>query len=330
MTTEVRRESPDYQPYVAGAFRWRLALRPLELSDWIQIGDDYDHEMDAKARVLGEHYGTVFQALPGTEIEGAEVLLALVDHLVAHHPNWFSRDACSVTNHRRRETFAITPDENGLWSEHPLSIAGRLVQEDLAILVPRDGGLVFGGGSVCFPNRWDLASKLGSSMVEVHRPVARLNEQLSGPIDDFFARLSPERPFWRLGWGVLDTDDPYQPVDGTASVPPPLPSVGDPSTGDRLFLRVERETLRRFPRTDTVLFTIRTYIRPLAHLSSRPEDAARLADALANLPDDVADYKRVVELSDAARHWLASIVPQHDLGGSKNTTDASRVQEDPS
>ena len=131
MTTEVRRESPDYQPYVAGPFRWRLALRPLELTDWIQIGDDYDHEMDAKARVLGEHYGTVFQALPGTEIEGAEVLLALVDHLVALHPNWFSRDACTVTNHHRGETFAITPDENGVWSEHPLAIAGRLVQEDL-------------------------------------------------------------------------------------------------------------------------------------------------------------------------------------------------------
>lgn len=330
MTIDVRRTSPDYQPYVAGPFRWRLALRPLELSDWIQIGDDYDHEMDAKARVLGEHYDTVFQALPGTENEGAEVLVVLVDHLVEHHPRWFSRDACTVTNLHRRETYAITPDENGVWSEHPLSIAGRLVQEDLAILAPRDGRLVFGGGSVCFPNRWDLASKLGASMAQVHQPVARLNEQLSGPIDDFFTRLSPEKPFWRLGWGVLDTDDPYQPVDGTASAPPPLPAVGDPSTGDRLFLRVERETLRRFPRTDTVLFTIRTYIRPLTHLATRPEDAARLADALVNLPDDVADYKRVIELSDAARHWLTSIVPQHDLGGSKNTSDAPRVQEDPS
>jgi hypothetical protein len=330
VTTDVRRTSPDYQPYVAGAFRWRLALRPLELADWIQIGDDYDHEMDAKSRVLGAHYTTVFQALPGTDVEGAEILHTLVDHLADQFPSWFSRDACTVTNHHRGETFAITPDEHGVWSEHPLSIAGRLVQEDLAMLVPRDGKLVFGGGSVCFPNRWDLASKLGSSMTEVHAPVSRLNEQLAGPIDDFFARLSVDRPFWRLGWGVLDTDDPYQPVDGTAAVSPPLPAPGDPATGDRLFLRVERETLRRFPITDAVLFTIRTYIRPLTHLASRPEDAARLADALANLPDDVADYKRVVELSDAACQWLATVTQQHDLGGPKNTADATRVQEDPS
>ena len=330
MTADVRRATPDYQPYVAGAFRWRLALRPLEWADWIQIGDDYDHEMDQKARVLGDHYDTVFQALPGTEAEGADVLASLVDHLVEHHPTWFTRDECTVTNLHRGESFPIVPDANGVWSEHPLSIAGRLVQEDMAILVPRDGRLVFGGGSVCFPNRWDLASKLGASMAEVHEPVSRLNEQLGGPIDDFFARLSPDKPYWRLGWGVLDTDDPYQPVDGSAAASPALPVVGDPNTGDRLFLRVERETLRKYPDTQTVLFTIRTYIRPLAHLATRPDDARRLADALANLPADVADYKRVVELSDAARHWLTSISHRHDLGGTRNTVDARGVQEEPS
>lgn len=330
MSTRIRRSAPDYQPYVAGSFRWRLALRPLELADWIQIGDDYDHEMDQKARVLSAHNETVFRALPGTDAEGADVLVALVDHLVEHFPSWFTRDACTVTNLHRHEIFPITPDAHGTWTEHPLSIAGRLVQEDLAILVPRDGRLVFGGGSVCFPNRWDLASKLGLSMAEVHEPVSRLNQQLAGPIDDFFARLSVDKPFWRLGWGVLDTDDPFQPVDGNASTPPPLPAIGDPTTGERLFLRVERETLRRFPTTDTVLFTIRTYIRPLAHLAARPDDAIRLADALANLPDDVADYKRVVELSDAARHWLESVSLHHDLGGSSNPEDAPRVQEDPS
>lgn len=330
MTADVRRVAPDYQPYVAGAFRWRLALRPLDLSDWIQIGDDYDHEMDHKARILGSHYSTVVRTLPGTELEGAEVLTSLVDHLVERFPTWFERDACTVTNRHRDETFPITPDADGVWSEHPLSIAGRLIQEDLAILVPRDGRLVFGGGSVCFPNRWDLASKLGASMAEVHEPVSQLNHQLGGPIDDFFARLSVDKPFWRLGWGVLDTDDPFQPVDGSAAESPTLPAVGDPSTGDRLFLRVERETLRRFPRTDTVLFTIRTYIRPLSHLAERPDDARRLADALAHLPDDVADYKRVLELSDAARHWLTSIAASHDLGGTDHDTSARGTQEDPS
>jgi hypothetical protein len=315
VVTDIRRAAPDYQPYVAGSFRWRLALRPLDLDDWIQIGHDYDHEMDRKSWVLDQHYDTAVAVMPGVETESAVVLLEIVDHLVSQWPEWFEKRGDRVVNLHRDESFPIAPDSGGVWSEHPLAIAGRLVQEDLALLVERDGRLVFGGGSVCFPNRWDLTSKLGRTMAEVHAPVSRLNEQLERPIDDFFARLSDDKPYWRLGWGVLDTDDLYQPLDGTASVPPPIPEVGDPNTADRLFLRVERETLRRFSGTNCILFTIRTYIRPLSHLAERPEDAARLADALANLPDDVADYKKISDLSDAARHWLASVANGRDIGG---------------
>ena len=92
--------------------------------------------------------------------------------------------------------------------------------EDLVMMVERDGRLIFGGGSVCFPNRWDLRSKLGCTMAEVHAPVALLNEQLEAPVDRFFERLRPERSYWRLGWGILDTDDWYTPLDGTASPRP--------------------------------------------------------------------------------------------------------------
>ena len=124
---------------------------------------------------------------------------------------------------------------------HPLDAAARLVPEDLVLLVERDGRLVFGGGSVCFPNRWDLRSKLGLSMAGVHAPVDRLNDQLEAPIDGFFDRLTPERSFWRLGWGVLDTADWYTPVDGTASPRPVAPAP------DQHYLRVERETHASLP-----------------------------------------------------------------------------------
>jgi hypothetical protein len=171
---------------------------------------------------------------------------------------------------------------------HPLDAAARLVPEDLVLLVERDGELVFGGGSVCFPNRWDLRSKLGLTMAGVHAPVDRLNDQLEAPIDGFFDRLTPERSFWRLGWGVLDTADWYTPIDGTAS---PRPVEPDP---DQYYLRVERETLRRFPGTGCILFTIRTYVTPILASCATPAEATRLAAALDSLPADVRDYKDLV------------------------------------
>lgn len=294
-------EPRDYQPYLAGAFRWRLGLRPLDPAEWIELDDRYDAEVSRKQHLMEIHASTVNAAMEGTGAEGAEVLEALCGHLVTRWPARFERRGDDLIDLVRRTAFDVSQRH-----EHPLFTAGRLVQEDLALLVERDGDLVFGAGSVCSPNRWDLRSKIGLPLSAVHAPVARLNDQLEEPIDSFFTRLTTDKQFWRLGWGVLDTDDPYTPLDGTAAPTMDLPEVGDSTVPDRLFLRVERETLRRFPSTACVLFTIRTYIRPLRHLADRPDDARRLAEALENLPEDVRSYKRTADLTDAAVQWLIS------------------------
>lgn len=210
----------------------------------------------------------MFAVLDGVEPESSEVATALVEHLRMRWPDRYG-------------------DVHLDAALHPLDAAARLVPEDLVLLVVRDGRLVFGGGSVCFPNRWDLRSKLGLSMADVHAPVAQLNEQLEAPIDSFFDRLTPARSYWRLGWGVLDTPNWYTPLDATAA-----PRPVDPRP-EELYLRVERETLRRFPVSNCVLFTIRTYVAPILAVADDREVARRLADSLAALPDDVRGYKDV-------------------------------------
>lgn len=270
-----------YLPFMDGpapsgpdAFRWRLGVRPLDLRDWIELGPDADAAVEAKGTLMAAYPDTVFAVLDEqVERESAEVADALVAHL----------------RHRWPERYGSATLDRGL---HPLDAAARLVPEDLVLLVEREGRFVFGGGSVCFPNRWDLRSKIGLTMAEVHEPVDRLNEQLEAPIDRFFDRLTPERSFWRLGWGVLDTADWYTPVDGTAAPRPASPRV------DGLHLRVERETLRRFPVTGCVLFTIRTYVTPMTGVRSSPDVARRLAAAVESLPADVRSYK---DIETAAR-----------------------------
>ncbi len=62
------------------------------------------------------------------------------------------------------------------------------------------------------------------------------------------------------------------------------------NAGQTLFTRCERETLVRFPKTQAILFTIRTYIRNLAWYAARPNECATLADALRNLPEDLVSH----------------------------------------
>jgi hypothetical protein len=253
-------------------------MRPLDLADWIQVDDRYDDEITEKRRLLAAHHDTVFQVLDDVVEESREVLAAIVDHL-------------RTLDH---VDAAVGVDL------HPLDAAGRLVQEDLVLLVERGDELVCGGGSVCFPNRWDLRSKLGLPLAAIHAPVARLNEQLEAPIDRFLERLTPTRSFWRLGWGVLDTDELYQPLDGTASNRrSDLPAA-------RHHLRVERQTFRRFPGTGCVLFTIRTYVSPLAGVPAGA-DACALAAAIEALPDDVATYKQLDGAGSELAAWLRGL-----------------------
>lgn len=285
----VTSERAPYLPFMdvpAGSFRWRLGVRPLDLRDWIELGPDADAAVSAKADLNRDHPDTVFAAMPDTEGEAQEVADALVEHLRSRWPE-------------RQADLDV-----GL---HPLDAAARLVPEDLALLVERDGQLVFGAGSICFPNRWDLRSKIGLPLAAVHAPVAKLNEQLEAPIDKFFDRLTPDRSFWRLGWGVLDTADWYTPLDGSAAPRPSAPGPPDH------YLRVERETLRRFPETNAVLFTIRTYVTPIPVVARDREVARRLADALASLPIEVQEYKDVATTGEAIvelLHTAAASVTQ--------------------
>jgi hypothetical protein len=270
-------------PTDASAFRWRLGVRPLDLHDWIELGPDADDAIAAKSTLMAEHPDTVFAVLDDVEPESNEVAAALVEHL----------------RHRWPERYGDAVLDGSL---HPLGAAARLVPEDLVLLVEREGRLVFGGGSVCFPNRWDLRSKLGLSMAGVHAPVAQLNEQLEAPIDSFFDRLTPQRSFWRLGWGILDTPEWYTPIDGTAA-----PRPVDPAP-EQFFLRVERETLRRFPVTNCVLFTIRTHVAPILSVADAPDVARRLADSLSALPDDVRGYKDLRTTADSLVAMLRGTV----------------------
>ena len=68
---------------------------------------------------------------------------------------------------------------------------------------------------------------------------------------------------------MLDTPDWYTPLDGTAGPRPASPAPPE------MFLRVERETLRRFERTRCVLFTIRTYVTPIPAVRDQPRVARR-------------------------------------------------------
>lgn len=247
-----------------GTFGWRMGLQRLR-DGWLDVtAPDRGDLLAEKRRILDAHYPQAVVLLDGIEGPSTEILDAVVASLA--------------------EAGAPVGSIDG--DAHPLVAAALLTVEDLVVMVERDGRLVFGGGVVCFPNRWDLPSKVGKTMAEVHAPVPRLNEQAGARIDGFLSSLRVGQVFGRRGWGVIDTPDLFQPVN------PAGKTVADADPGD-LFLRVEDETLQRFTSHNVVLFTIRTRLHRLTDVLADPVLAAEFRAVAAVLPDDVADYKNM-------------------------------------
>ena len=253
-----------------------MGLRPLKSEDWFEIDERFNEERALKARLLEENYDTVVATTPEGDEASRELLDEVIENLRAHHPQ-----------------VDTTFDE----SEHPIVAASRLVQEDLCVLI-RDDAWRLRAACVCFPSRWDLASKIGTTLDDIHGPVPGYDVGLSQPTNAFFERLKPERSFWRLNWTLLDSSTLFQPASARRAP--------DADTGAWYF-RVERQTLRALPRTRAVVFTIRTYVTSAVSLCQRDETFAEtLIQAIESAPAALQNYKGWTGVAERLRDALAS------------------------
>lgn len=258
-----------------GPFRLQMKLRRLEPVEWLLVSEHYASELALKRRLLesgADVTGLEPEALPAVW-EG----LALIERfLEGHHPE-------------------LAPAAD---ADDPLLRAGLSVQEDLCWLAPGPDGYRLVAAFVAFPSRWRLADKMGRPLQAIHAPVPELEARIGAVIGRFFDALHPARPVWRANWSLMDDPALHQPVSAEAR------SLDARDAGQELFVRVERQTFRRLPRTGLVLFTIHTFVRPLAAVAARPESARALVDRLEEMPPAMLAYKNLQVLGPIARAYL--------------------------
>ncbi|KAK1830462.1 hypothetical protein QBC39DRAFT_354038 [Podospora conica] len=179
-----------------------------------------------------------------------------------------------------------------------MAICARLVQDDLALMLPpTDGSGEYRllAGAILLPGFWRLQDKFGMSLSAIHTSgkVPQFESRLQRGMLNLFRRLKPEE--------VVARSNYFMQVDDNLAW---SWSIGDEETGaagwdtaakDRAIehhmFRSERQTLRRLPRTGAVVFTIRTYFVPVTEIVKEPYVPGRLASAVRSWGDDVAKYK---------------------------------------
>lgn len=270
-------------PYDGSSRLFQIGLKPLDPAEWMDVDETLATQLAEKRRVFAAHPTKTFIARPGTETSQAELRDLLADHLPHRFPTIYRRAGNAIT-------IMPTGDTITLDATPPLLTAAHLVAEDLVILRKHHDGWRLVAAALAFPSSWQLADKFDRPMHEIHAPVPGFGPGTRPAmlIERMFDNMRPETPMIRWNWSLYGDDRLYHPD----SADPETRRFGPDMAN--IFLRVERQTLRRLPVSGDIVFTIRIHIDPLAALEAQPDAgtiASALADQLMALDPAQLDYK---------------------------------------
>jgi hypothetical protein len=143
---------------------------------------------------------------------------------------------------------------------------------------------------------------VGRTLRQLHGPVPGFGERLLPRVERILDALRPDLILQRRNWTVIGTDELHLP--DPEPVRAAMSSVRPEDAGVRLFLRIERQTVRRLPRTGAVLFTIRVWTESLAEMATRPDRLGAFARAWRSAPPDFQTYKRLGDLQPLVSAFL--------------------------
>lgn len=278
------------------------------------IDEHYLSETAERARVLERDPGRCL-VMPHMSRAAWDALEMLMTHLAADYPEHFAlqRDGdCWTWINRpleieQRFTFgdpATLPCE-------PLEYITRQTQGDFALLDQRDGDLFLDAGMVTCPADWSIKFDAGMSFKQWHAPVP-LAPQM-GVFDralKYLLNIQVGQPVRRLNWTMtinprLDTSaETFHEWGHERAL------VTAENVAQLAHLRVELQFMARLPRSNALLFGIRTYLISLEELASHPAWACRLHRVLKDLPEVIAEYKGLTLYRQEVLGWLSQFDPQ--------------------
>ena len=261
-----------HTPYDGSKKPFTVGLEPLDLKEWIEPDEFLIAHLDEKERLIADPNAFVFAAEANTEAAQREVAELISSHLLVRFPELYTCDADGALALRGSDKSI----ELSACAEAPLLSISRLVQEDLVLMRKGEDGYRLAAASLCFPSSWSLAEKFGGSMTAIHEGVPDFNGHRMGQmVQRIFERLEADKPVWRLNWSLYTDGDLHHPV---SRLQPEAFSQPEQAL-EQLYVRVEKQTLRRLPESGDILFTIRVHHDPIKNLQEHP-DGDQLAQGL--------------------------------------------------
>ena len=222
---------------VAAAARPLPGVQPVQ-GPWITVDAAYTAQLEEKARLLAERRDDVLAVTPGAEAACNEALAFVLEA-------FGQRADVAITAERIVRPDGVAIARGG----PPLEVLAQILQEDICIMA-RDGSdeHILIAACLCFPASWTLAEKIGQPLVRIHRPVEGYDD-VAARVQRLFDGVQVGRPLWRANLHAYAEPTLFHP---RREADPRRPTEVTP------YLRSERQTILRLPRTGAVIFAIHT------------------------------------------------------------------------
>ncbi|KAH7020972.1 uncharacterized protein B0I36DRAFT_333548 [Microdochium trichocladiopsis] len=263
-----------------------MSLTKMDTDWWLELENTYKQRIAQRQQLYREHGASVLQALPGSELACKELMEMAVQFLCARYPRCFSLSADGAALHN-----AILGTTTVFAATDPLVVLLDNIPEDFAVTLrdPETGYYHFRAGVICSSLGWNVSTKIGLRLDEIHKIVPDYKEKMAFSMDRFFSKMPPSKPIQRGSWG-LEVGQPLY-------LPPGHPHLHlrtfqspelEPSD---VHLRVDWQTLRRLPLSGAIVFNFKALFTPLAELRDEAGVPGLVAHVLKHGKREIMRYK---------------------------------------
>jgi Protein of unknown function (DUF3445) len=156
-------------------------LKKFETDWWIELENTYKERIAQRKELYVRHGEAVLDYLPGSELACKELMEMAVQFLCARYPQYFS-----LLDNRMFENKILGRTQD-IRSKHPLEILLDNIPEDFAIMMRDDntGFYFFRAGVICSSLGWNVATKIGLQLHQIHSPIPDYKEKMQFSMDRY-------------------------------------------------------------------------------------------------------------------------------------------------
>ncbi|KAG9237095.1 hypothetical protein BJ875DRAFT_502908 [Amylocarpus encephaloides] len=315
-------------------FRWNyhqtMSFTKMETDWWLEIDNSYVSIIKKRQALFREYGNKVLDFMPGSELVCKELMEMCLQFYCARYPTYFSLSADKKIFHNN-----LLKTETDIKSIPPLHVLLDNVPEDFAIVLrnEKDGMYYMRAGVICSSLGWNVSTKIGLQLRDIHSPIPDYKEKMQFSMDRYFSKMPTHAPIQRGSWGLevgtplfMPPGDPHEKLRESQDEDLQLADCN---------LRVDWQTLRRLPLSGGIVFNFTALFTPVVEFRDEPYVPALLLKILKEGKKSLMEYKNtwhvehvvVPALEAYAREQVEKglVTPEHegDEAWSERTLDES-------